>query len=249
MGNKNQKDMGFLDHLEELRWRLIKTLAAILVGAIISFIFIDYLIELLLLPTKKIETQFDLQVLKVQGMFVLKWGLAMVTGLILAIPVLTYQIWKFVVPGLYAKERKYFIPLMFFTFLAFLCGVLFAYIVMIPVSLRFFTSMGYADVANNISINYYFSYVTWLMLGAGLIFELPVLSFILSSIGLLSPAFLRTYRRHSIIIIMIVAAFITPPDPVSLILMTVPLIVLYEISIGVSALATKKRSTEQKSVG
>jgi sec-independent protein translocase protein TatC len=134
---------------------------------------------------------------------------------------------------------------MFFTFLAFLCGILFAYLVMIPFSLRFFASMGYADVANNISINYYFGFVTWLMLGAGLIFELPVLSFILSSIGLLSPAFLRTYRRHSIIIIMVAAAFITPPDPVSLILMTVPLIILYEISIGVSVLASKKNSIEQ----
>lgn len=243
-----QKNMGFLDHLEELRWRLIKSLAAILVGAIISFIFIDYLIELLLLPTKKIETQFDLQVLKVQGMFVLKWGLAMVAGAILAIPVLTYQIWKFVVPGLYARERKYFIPLMLFTFLAFLCGVFFAYSVMIPFSLRFFASMGYADVANNISINYYFSFVTWLMLGAGLIFELPVLSFILSSIGLLNPTFLRKYRRHSIIIIMVAAAFITPPDPVSLILMTAPLIILYEISIGVSALASKKSNTKPDSV-
>jgi sec-independent protein translocase protein TatC len=248
MGDMKQNNMGFLDHLEELRWRLIKSLAAILVGAIISFIFIDYLIELLLLPTKRIETQFDLQVLKVQGMFVLKWGLAMVAGTILAIPVLTYQIWKFVVPGLYARERKYFIPLMLFTFLAFLCGVLFAYSVMIPFSLRFFASMGYADVANNISINYYFSFITWLMLGAGLIFELPVLSFILSSIGLLNPTFLRKYRRHSIIIIMVAAAFITPPDPVSLILMTAPLIILYEISIGVSALASKKRKTKPDSV-
>jgi sec-independent protein translocase protein TatC len=232
--------MGFLDHLEELRWRLIKSLTAVLIGAIITFIFVDSIIEILILPTKKLNAQFDLQVLKVQGMFILKWGLSFVAGAILAIPVLTYQIWKFVVPGLHSKERKYLFPLIIFTFLAFLCGVLFAYYVIIPFSLNFFSRMGYTDVANNISINYYFSFITWLMIGAGLIFELPVLSFILSSIGLLNPAFLRNYRRHSLVIIMVLAAFITPPDPVSLILMTIPLVILYEISIGVSAVAYRR---------
>ena len=240
MSKDKSKEMGFLDHLEELRWRLIKSLAAILVGAVITFVFIDFIIEILILPTKKLEAQFDLQVLKVQGMFILKWGLAFVGGAILAIPVLTHQIWKFVVPGLHKKERKYIFPLIIFTFIAFLCGVIFAYFVIIPFSLKFFSTMGYTDVANNISINYYFSFITWLMVGAGLIFELPVLSFILSSIGLLSPSFLRQFRRHALIIIMVLAAFITPPDPISLILMTIPLVILYEISIGISFLAYKK---------
>ncbi len=244
MNNKESKEMGFLDHLEELRWRLIKSLAAILVGAIITFVFIDYIIEILILPTKKLESQFDLQVLKVQGMFILKWGLAFVGGTILAIPVLTHQIWKFVVPGLHKKERVYLFPLIIFTFLAFLCGVIFAYYVIIPFSLKFFSAMGYSDVANNISINYYFSFITWLMIGAGLIFELPVLSYILSSIGILSPSFLRHYRRHSLVIIMLTAALITPPDPISLILMTIPLVILYEISIGISVLAYKKNKND-----
>ena len=95
--------------------------------------------------------------------------------------------------------------------------------------------MGYGDVQNNISINYYFSFITWLMMGAGIIFEMPIVSFILSSVDILTPKFLRTYRRHAMVAIMILSAFITPPDPISMLIMTFPLMILYEISIIVSA--------------
>jgi len=184
----------------------------------------------------------DLQVLKVQGMFMIKWGIALIGGFVLAIPVLTYQLWKFISPGLYLNERKYVGPLIFFTYLSFLVGLVFSYTVIIPFSLEFFTSVGVDQIENNFSINYYFNFVTWLMIGSGLIFELPVLVFILSVIGLLTPAFMSHYRRHSIVIILILSAFITPPDPVSLILMFIPLWLLYEISIGVSWLVNRKRS-------
>ena len=230
-------NMSFLDHLEELRWRLIKALTSVLIGAIVTYFFIDQVIEILILPTRKLD--LDLQVLKVQGMFLIKWGLAFVGGVILAIPVLTYQTWKFIIPGLLVNERKYLFPLIIFTFISFLAGVFFAYIVIIPFSLNFFTSIGYGDIQNNFSINYYFSFITWLLLGTGLIFELPVLTYILSSIGILTPPFMRHYRRHSIVIILILSAMITPPDPISLFLMALPLTILYEISIGVSWLATK----------
>ncbi len=228
-------EMGFLDHLEEFRWRIIKSLAAVVVGAIISFVFIDKIMEILVAPTLKIGAQFTLQVLKVQGMFMVKWGLAFVGGFILGLPIITYQLWKFIAPGLYGTEVKYILPIIIFTYVAFLCGILFAYFILIPFSLKFFTSMGYGDVQNNISINYYFSFITWLMMGAGIIFEMPIVSFILSLVGILTPKFLRTYRRHAIVTIMILSAFITPPDPVSMIIMTFPLIILYEISILVSA--------------
>ena len=235
MDKSNASEMGFLDHLEEFRWRIIKSIAAIVVGAIISFIFIDKIMAILVAPTQSIENQFELQVLKVQGMFMVKWGLAFVGGFILGLPVITYQLWKFIAPGLYRTEVKYIAPIIIFTYVAFLCGILFAYFVLIPFSLKFFTSMGYGEVQNNISINYYFSFITWLMMGAGIIFEMPIVSFILSSVGILTPKFLRTYRRHSIVAIMILSAFITPPDPVSMIIMTFPLMILYEISILVSA--------------
>lgn len=228
-------EMGFLDHLEEFRWRIIKSLAAVIIGAIISFVFIDKIMEILVAPTLKIGAQFTLQVLKVQGMFMVKWGLAFVGGFILGLPVITYQLWKFIAPGLYRTEIRFTLPIIIFTYVAFLCGILFAYFVLIPFSLKFFTSMGYGDVQNNISINYYFSFITWLMIGSGIIFEMPIVSFILSIVGILTPKFLRTYRRHAIVAIMILSAFITPPDPISMLIMTFPLIILYEISILVSA--------------
>ena len=195
--------MHFLDHLEELRWRLLKSLISILIGSVVTFYFIDLIIEFLIKPTQSLTNPMDLQVLKVQGMFMIKWGIALIGGFVLAIPVLTYQLWKFIAPGLYLNERKYVGPLIFFTYLSFLVGLVFSYTVIIPFSLEFFTSIGVDQIENNFSINYYFNFVTWLMIGSGLIFELPVLVFILSVIGLLTPAFMSHYRRHSIVIILI----------------------------------------------
>lgn len=237
----NNESMPFLDHLEELRWRLIKSIASVLIGAVISFYFIDQIIEFLVQPTEALKNSMDLQVLKVQGMFMIKWSIALFGGIIISIPVLTFQIWKFVAPGLYIDEKKYIIPLIIFTFLSFLCGLIFAYMIVIPFSLSFFTSIGFEGIQNNFSINYYFSFITWLMIGSGLIFELPVIVFILSVIGLLTPAFMRHYRRYAIVIILVLSAFITPPDPVSLVLMSIPLLVLYEVSIGVSWLVNRKK--------
>lgn len=240
--NKNKNSMPFLDHLEELRWRLVKSIGSILLGAVVTFFFIDSLIELLIRPTKNLSTSMDLQVLKVQGMFMIKWGIALIGGVVLAIPVLTFQLWKFIAPGLYLNEKKYAAPLIIFTYLSFLIGLIFAYTVMIPFSLEFFTSVGMTGIDNNFSINYYFNFITWLMIGSGFIFELPVLVFILSVIGLLTPAFMSHYRRHSAVVILVLSAFITPPDPVSLVLMSIPLLGLYELSIGVSWLVNRKKS-------
>ncbi|MDD9880672.1 MAG: twin-arginine translocase subunit TatC, partial [Candidatus Marinimicrobia bacterium] len=140
--------MPFLDHLEELRWRLVKSLGSVLVGAVITFYFIDSLIDFLIQPTQNLATPMDLQVLKVQGMFMIKWGIALIGGFVLAIPVLTYQIWKFIAPGLYMNERRYVAPLIIFTYLSFLIGLTFAYTVIIPFSLEFFTSVGMEGIQN-----------------------------------------------------------------------------------------------------
>jgi len=241
--NDNKDSMPFLDHLEELRWRLIKSILSILLGAVVTFYFIDLIIEFLIKPTEGLKNPMDLQVLKVQGMFMIKWGIALLGGIVVSLPVLTYQLWKFIAPGLYVDEKKYIIPLILFTFLSFISGLVFAYMIVIPFSLSFFTSVGLEGIENNFSINYYFNFITWLMLGSGLIFELPVVVFILSIIGLLTPAFMRHYRRYAIVLILVISAFITPPDPVSLVLMSIPLLLLYEISIGVSWLVNRKKRT------
>ena len=233
--------MGFLDHLEELRWRIIKGLLAIIVGSAVSFGFIDQILEILLKPTTATSYRIALQVLSVQGMFLIKWFIAFISGFVLAMPVVVYQIWRFVTPGLKINEKRYALPVVLFACISFITGVSFGYLVLIPFSLEFFSGMGAGLVENNFSITYYFSFLTWLLLGAGLVFQLPVLSLFLSAIGVLTPPFMRHYRRHAIVTILILSSFITPPDPVSMLMMAVPLVVLYEISIGVSWMVNHRR--------
>ena len=234
-------EMGFLDHLEELRWRIIKGLLAIIVGSAVSFGFIDQILEILLKPTTSTSYRIALQVLSVQGMFLIKWFIAFISGFVLAMPVVVYQIWKFVTPGLKINEKRYALPVVLFACISFITGVSFGYLILIPFSLEFFSGMGAGLVENNFSITYYFSFLTWLLLGAGLVFQLPVLSLFLSAIGVLTPPFMRHYRRHAIVTILILSSFITPPDPVSMLMMAVPLVVLYEISIGVSWMVNHRR--------
>ena len=233
--------MGFLDHLEELRWRIIKTLLAIIVGSAVSFVYIDQILEILLKPTTATSYRIALQVLSVQGMFLIKWFIAFISGFVLAMPVVVYQIWRFVTPGLKINEKRYALPVVRFACISFISGVSFGYLVLIPFSLEFFSGMGAGLVENNFSITYYFSFLTWLLLGAGLVFQLPVLSLFLSAIGVLTPPFMRHYRRHAVVTILILSSFITPPDPVSMLMMAVPLVVLYEISIGVSWMVNHRR--------
>ena len=192
--------------------------------------------------TYETSTPITLQVLSVQGMFLIKWFIAFASGFIISLPVLTYQFWKFIAPGLKVNEKKYSIPIVLFSFISFILGVSFGYFILIPFSLEFFSGISQGKVENNFSIQYYFSFLTWLLIGAGLIFQLPVLSLLLSIIGILTPAFMRHYRRHSIIIILVLSSFITPPDPVSMIIMAFPLIFLYELSIGISWLVNHKKS-------
>ena len=234
-------EMGFLDHLEELRWRIIKGLLAIIVGSAVSFGFINQILEILLKPTTSTSYRIALQVLSVQGMFLIKWFIAFISGFVLAMPVVVYQIWRFVTPGLKINEKRYALPVVLFACISFITGVSFGYLVLIPFSLEFFSGMGAGLVENNFSITYYFSFLTWLLLGAGLVFQLPVLSLFLSAIGVLTPPFMRHYRRHAIVTILILSSFITPPDPVSMLMMAVPLVVLYEISIGVSWMVNHRR--------
>jgi len=232
-------NMTFIDHLEELRWRIIKSLIGVFIGSSLIFFFIDEIFQILLYPITLLDSPPKLQVLKIHGMFMIKWGIAFVGGLILGIPVITYQLWKFISPGLLNDEKKYALPIVFFSFISFFIGVLFAYFIIIPFSLNFFSSMGYVDVENNFSINYYFNYILWLIFSSGLLFQLPVLVVIFSLIGLVTPPFMRHYRRHSFITILILSALITPPDPISLLMMSIPLIFLYEISIILSSIFQK----------
>ncbi|MBR9974088.1 MAG: twin-arginine translocase subunit TatC [Bacteroidetes bacterium] len=234
--------MSFLDHLEELRWRIIYSMTGIIVGAVGLWFFIDPLMEHVLLRPA-IEYKMDLQNLRPFGQVLIYMQVAIFGGLILSIPNTVYQIWKFISPGLYPRERRYITAIVIFTSICFLIGVSFAYFFILPAALKFFVHFGTPAIENIISIEYYFDFIITLMLGAGLVFELPMLSFFLSRLGILSPKIMRRYWRHAMVVSAFVAALISPgPDPVSMLMMAIPLVFLYEISIWISKLSQKKGS-------
>jgi sec-independent protein translocase protein TatC len=243
-------EMSFFDHLEELRWRIIKALIGIVVGTVLCWIFIDWLMqEVLLRPIITINQHLSpgqqpirLQNLKPFGQVFLYMQVAIIGGIILSVPNLLYQLWAFVAPGLMPRERKYIKSIVFFSSFCFLAGIAFAYFVMLPAALTFFAGFGSPSIENNIAISEYMSFIISVMLAAGLVFELPMVSWFLSRLGILTPSFMRKYRRHSIVVIFILSAALTPgTDPVSQILLAVPLMLLYEISIWVSSWAAKNR--------
>ena len=242
MASKDHQEMGFLEHLEELRWRLVRSFAVVLVGSGLSYGYIDEILSILLYPSTITDSPIVIQSLQVQSMFLIKWFISFASGFIIALPYLIYQFWKFVAPGLKVNEKRFALPFVFFAFTSFIAGVSFGYFVLIPFSLEFFSGIAAPHVENNFSIQYYFSFLTWLLIGAGVIFQLPVVSLVLSAIGVLTPAFMRHYRRHSIVTILILSSFITPPDPVSMLIMSFPLVILYETSIGVSWIVNRKRT-------
>ncbi len=238
-------DMGFLDHLEELRWRIIKSLIAIVVFAIGAFVFSDFFVDALMLPSKDVDKML-VQVLKVQEMLMLKFKIAFIMGMILAIPVVAYQFWAFVAPGLYAQEKRWGPALVIFVTLFFLAGASFAYFVIVPFALEFLVSIGDPEIKRQFSLAYYSKFVIQLVLATGIIFQMPILSFILTKMGLITKQFLRKYWKYAVTLSFILAAFITPPDPISMLMMGFPLLLLYELSIFISGIAERKNEAEEE---
>jgi len=241
---KKSSEMPFWDHLEELRWRLIKSIIAILIGAGFSYAYSDIIMYWLINPTESLSIDLNLQVLKITSMFTVKLSVALFGGMILGLPVILYQFWRFISP---AFEDKYGVAVIFtvlFSSAFFLLGMSFAYFVIIPFSLAFFTSLTAEtiDVAYNFTLEGYLMYILWLIFGCGLLFQLPVISIFFTKIGILTPAFLREYRKFAVVVFLILGAVLTPPDPVSQILIVVPLIILYEFSILISKLFKPKDS-------
>jgi sec-independent protein translocase protein TatC len=237
---EEEKEMTFLEHLEELRWRIIWALLGLVIGTIICFIFIDFLVDVVLLRPAR-NSGAHLQNLKPFGQLFLYFQVAMIGGVILSLPNIFYQLWKFIAPALKKSERKYISAIVVFTSFCFLCGIVFAYFVMLPLTLKFAAQFGSTTIANQFAIDEYMNIIISVMLGAGLIFELPMVSFFLTKLGILKPQFMSKYRRHAIVAIMIAAAFLSPgTDPVSQIVLAIPLLLLYEISIIISKLSVRK---------
>ncbi len=236
--------MSFLQHLEELRWRFVYAIVGVLIGTIVTWIFIDFLVNsILLIPA--LNANIKLQNLRPFGQLFLYMQIAIIGGTVLSIPNIFYQMWKFISPALKQNEKKYISLIVFFSSVCFLTGVAFAYFVMLPLTLKFAGEFGSVNIENNFAISEYFSMIISVMLGAAIVFELPMLSFLLSKLGILTPQIMRKYRKHSIVTILIFAAILTPgTDPVAQVLLAIPLGLLYEISIFVSKAFSKKEEIE-----
>jgi len=238
--------MPFLEHLEEFRNRIIKALIGVIIGAVFCLIFSKQLLNVLLWPTTQVDMPIEIQVLKVQGMFIVTLEIAFFGGILLSLPFIIYQAWMFIAPGLYKNERRYVPRVIMSATLLFLAGVAFAYFLIFPFALEFFLGLAPETVKTNIAIDFYISFIIRLLVIFGIVFQLPIMSYFLSKMGILTPTFMRKYRRHAIVVIFILGALFTPPDPFTQIMLAIPLILLYEISIFISQWVHKSKKNKKE---
>ena len=245
-GIYGDREMSFLDHLEELRKQIIKMIAGIIVGTLLCIFFADFIVQTILLSPLR-SVGLKTQVLAPYGIVMLYMEAILICGVILSMPYSIYCLWKFVAPGLLLKEKQYISRIVFFTSICFFTGIIFGYYVLLPGALTFFSTFGTQNIELHIALDQYVSFMLALLLGAGLVFELPMISYFLSKMGILTPAFMRKYRRHAIVVILIIAAVVTPtPDMVTQTLLALPMFFLYEVSIFVCKFAQKKRTLSEE---
>jgi sec-independent protein translocase protein TatC len=237
-------EMPFLDHLEELRWRLIWSLIAVTVCAVAGWFLVTRLdvLGLLVEPIKPFLHGTRLKYLSPTEPFFITLKLAVSVGLVLASPIVIYQVWAFLAPALLPSERRVIVPSLYMGLVLFALGVLMSYEVVLPMTLSFTMSFQTESLEQSIVIGEYLSFVTRLLLAFGGVFELPVVVLILSAMGLVTPEFLSSKRRHAMVIITVLAALLTPGDVITLtLMMMVPLFLLYEFSIVLSRLVARRR--------
>lgn len=267
----NEKEMSFLDHLEELRWHLVRSAIAIVVFMIAAFAAAPWIFDnVVFAPSRPdfatfrglcqlgknlgladqfcVETiPFKIQSRFMTGQFTMQFLAAFVIGLILAFPYVFWEIWRFIKPGLHVKEKLVTRSAVFWVTFLFTLGILFGYYVLCPMSILFFSTYTISDViVNEFDITSYVQTIVALVFGSGLLFQLPIVVYFLTKVGLLTPKFMRTYRKHAVVIILILAAVITPPDPLSQTIIAIPLYLLYEVSIFVSAAVLRNKSKEEQ---
>lgn len=253
-----QKEMTFLEHLEELRWHIIRSLVAILVIGIVLYLFRGWLFDTVIFGPTHPEFISYLFICDLSGWlglgdqlcftppefqklaigfaepFIIAIKTCFIAGFIAAFPFVFWEFWRFISPGLYPKERKATRGVVFICSFLFLAGVLFGYFIIAPFAVNFLAGFSIPGVENTPTLSSYINYMVMFTAPAGLIFELPIVVYFLSKIGLVTPALMKQYRRHSVIVILLLAALITPPDVVTQLLIGIPLFFLYELSIFVS---------------
>ncbi|OEK02748.1 twin arginine-targeting protein translocase TatC [Roseivirga sp. 4D4] len=258
-----EKEMGFLDHLEELRWHLVRAVASVLVFSIVAFLFKDIIFELILGPTQsefwtyqqlcKLADMINTPALclgdmdmiiqnrTITGQFVWHIKSSLVVGLILGFPYTFWEIWRFVKPGLRNNEKRASRGVVVVVTFLFLLGVFFGYFIVTPLSFNFLYNYELSiKIDNIIDLSSIIGMVATLALACGIMFQLPVVTYILSKAEIITPKLMKRYRRHSIVVILIISAIITPPDVISQIMIALPLAFLYEVSIVISRRIQKK---------
>ena len=266
---EEEKEMGFLDHLEELRWHIIRSVIAIFTIGIVLFLMKDFVFNTVIFGPKNADFlsyraicslsewaglgdrmcftpfAFDLQITELGEAFLTHIKVSFIGGFIVAFPYVFWEVWRFVSPGLYDKERKAARGIIVICSLLFFSGVLFGYFVVSPFAVNFLAGYEIQGVIAEPKLQSMVNYMIMFTAPAGLIFELPIVVYFLSKVGLVTPDIMKAYRRHSIIIILMVAAIITPPDVVTQFLIGIPLFILYEISITISARVVKNLEKEE----
>jgi sec-independent protein translocase protein TatC len=270
-GKSGEKEMSFLEHLEELRWHIIRSVLAIVVFMVVAFVFKSFIFDNIILAPKSpgfwtnrmlcnlgqallhndalcINTKpLSLINIKMSGQLTTHIAVSMVAGVILAFPVILWEFWKFFKPALKDNEAKHARGAVSAASLLFFTGVLFGYYMLSPLSVHFLSSYEISpEVTNEINIRSYIGTLSSICLATGLVFELPIISFFLTKVGIVTPSFLRRYRKHAIVVIFILSAIITPPDVFSQTLVAIPLLMLYEVSIIISGRVMKQKDRDRE---
>ncbi len=266
-----EKEMSFLDHLEELRWHVVRAVAAIFIMMILAFIYTEEIFHYIIFAPGRIdfvtfrwlcdlgastgvdglcvtEIPMKIQSRFLMGQFTMQLTASFIIGLIVAFPYVVWELWSFVKPGLYSKEKKGSKGAVFSISLLFLIGISFGYFILSPMTIAFLANYSISDtISNEFDITSYVSTISILVLSSGILFQLPIVIFFLTKVGIVTPRLLRSYRKHAVVAILVIGAVITPSsDPLSLSLISIPLYFLYEISILISKIELRRKEKREK---
>ena len=266
-------EMSFLDHLEELRWHLIRSVLAVVIIAVVAFLFKDFIFDVLLFGPKNKdfityrwfcsisqtlgqgssfcieELPFRIQSRKMSGQFSAHLWTSVLAGFILYFPYIIYEFWKFISPGLYEKERKNARGFIFIASILFFIGVLFGYYIVTPLSINFLGNYSVStEIFNDFDLSSYIGLLRASVLASGIIFELPIIIYFLTRIGVITPEFLKKNRKISLVLVLSLSAIITPPDVVSQIIVSIPILILYEVSIIIAKIVKKNQEKALQNV-
>lgn len=272
MAKNNPDEMSFLDHIEDLRWHLIRITLSILICATVAFIFSGFIFEHIIFAPKRMdfptykwlcqasqfigindttfcaaEFPFKVQSRTMAGQFSADIWTSIFAGFILAFPYVIYQLWSFISPGLRSNERKYSKGFIFMTSFLFFLGVLFGYYIVTPLSINFLGNYSVSsEISNEFDISSYISIIRSSSLASGLVFELPIIIYFLTKVGLVTPKIMRKYRKFALVIVLVLSAIITPPDLASQIIVAIPILVLYQVSIYISKVVLRNLEKKKK---